>query len=363
MSEDRIFLLICCALLCVGVGCLLSGSAYRAHQLFGDSFYFIRRHLLWIGLGILCSIFIMRIKINILIKYVPLLVGVTFILLLLTFVEGIGTSYLGVRRWIELAGITFQPSELAKVTLIFYLSLILTRRHGELHKPLHSLLPPLIVVVLLCSLVYLQNDFSTALLLFLLALSTFFLAGVPLRYFIGLGLILLPIATTLLFSHIHRVERLIAYLSPTIDPQGSGYQVLAAQSALQRGGWWGVGIGKGVSKFGALPEAHSDFIFAVIAEEIGLAGVLMIITIYILFLVYGIRISAQLSNEFERLLTFSIILSIITQVIVNIAVTIGLLPPTGIPLPFISSGGSSLIISIIMCSVVINIARTWRSTH
>ena len=356
VREDFLFLGICAVLLIVGAGSLFSGSAYRAYQLFGDPYYFIRRHLLWIIMGTVASVFIIRTATETISRYVPWLLGLTLLLLLLTLVDGIGTTYLGARRWIEVFGVTFQPSELAKVTLIFYLSLVLSRKGKSLGDSLHALLPPLIVVALFTALVYLQNDFSTALLLVSSSLFLFFLAGIPLRYFGALGILLLPIAATLLFSHINRVQRIIAFLSPTIDPQGSGYQVLAARNALRNGGIWGAGIGNSGAKLGVLPEAHSDFIFAVVAEELGVVGTCLLLSVFVMFAVTGLRIAERLNNGFEQLLVSGLVMSIFLQSTVNIAVTVGVLPPTGIPLPFFSSGGSALLMTMIMCATVFNIA-------
>ena len=266
---------------------------------------------------------------------------------------------MGANRWIIVGGISFQPSELAKLTLVLYLSYILAKKFGDLDDVINSLVPPLLVVGTFTALIYFQNDFSTALFVLLLSLLLFFVAGVKLRYFSLLVLTLLPLASILVLTKEHRVERLIAFLDPSSDPVGTGYQVIAAQSALGSGNFWGAGFGEGTEKLGGLPEAHSDFIFAVFAEEAGFIGVMFIIVLFLAFAVRGYAVAFRYEREdtFSFLLAFGLTGCIVFRALVNMAVVSGMLPATGLPLPFFSHGGSSMVIALLMSGLLVNLSR------
>jgi cell division protein FtsW len=208
-----------------------------------------------------------------------------------------------------------------------------------------------------------QNDFSTALFILLLGLLMFFIAGVPLRYFLFLFFTVIPLAGILIFTREHRVRRLMTFLNPESDPTGTGYQVIAANSALRRGDFWGEGFGMGTEKLGGLPEAHSDFIFAVYAEEAGFIGVVLAIGFFVAFAVRGYGIALMYEEErFGFLLAFGITSCILYQTLVNMAVVSGLLPATGLPLPFFSHGGSAMVVALIMCGLLLNLSRGPEST-
>jgi cell division protein FtsW len=214
-----------------------------------------------------------------------------------------------------------------------------------------------LVVSLFVTLIYLQNDFSTALFILLIALAMLLIAQVRIVYFILLSLLIVPLGGMLLFTKAHRVRRLMAFLNPLADPSGSGYQVIAAQKALISGGFWGRGLGKGVRKLGGLPEAHSDFIYAVIGEEAGFLGALFVLLLFLLLAWRGFSLVVRSKDSFTRFLAFGITSTITLQALLNIAVVTGLIPATGIPLPFFSSGGSSMLITLIMGGVLINLSR------
>jgi cell division protein FtsW len=266
---------------------------------------------------------------------------------------------MGANRWIIVGGLSFQPSELAKLTLILYLSYILAKKFGDLDDVINSLVPPLLVVGGFTALIYFQNDFSTSLFVLLISLLLFFVAGVRLRYFVFLILTLVPLASILVLSKEHRVRRLIAFLDPNSDPVGTGYQVIAAKSALSNGNFWGAGFGEGTEKLGGLPEAHSDFIFAVFAEEAGFLGVLFIIALFLAFAVRGYAVAFRYEGEdtFAFLLAFGLTSCIVFQALVNMAVVSGMLPATGLPLPFFSHGGSSMVIALLMSGLLVNLSR------
>ena len=356
-GVDMMLLAVLTLLVGVGLSMLFSSSYFRAQLLFDDPLYFLRRQLLWMLLGIGCAFVATRLSPLGIERLAPPIVFVSLTLLVLTFVPGIGARYLGARRWIFLFGLSFQPSELAKLALVLYLARVLARKHERIKEPLGVLLPPLIVVGLFAVVIYLQNDFSTAMFIVLLALSMFFVADVPFRHFIGLALLTIPLGTILLLSREHRVNRILTFLFPNVDPSGAGYQALSARAALERGGLWGVGIGRSIRKLGRLPEAHSDFVLAIVAEETGFLGVFFVMLLFVAFACCGFSIAARTRNRFVSYMAFGLTASIFFQALFNMAVVSGLVPATGIPLPFFSTGGSSMLITMIMCGMLIGISR------
>jgi cell division protein FtsW len=353
------FGLVIALLLLVGVGIsiLFSSSFYRAGFLFSDPLYFLRRQLLWVSLGGAAAVLLAHLSLSLLRRLIPMALLGTAGLMVLTFVPGIGSMFLGARRWIILFGYSFQPSELVKAVTLVYLAYILSRKHEQLDDAVNALLPPVIVVAIFATLIYLQNDFSTAFFLVFVSLSMLFVAGVPLRYFAALGVMTAPLSVILLLTRAHRVNRILAFLDPTRDPGGTGYQVLASRTALAQGGLWGAGIGQGVQKFGALPEAHSDFVFAILAEELGFVGVFLVVLLFAYFAYRGFRIAYLAKDRFVSLLAFGITASIVFQALLNMAVVSGLVPATGVPLPFFASGGSSMFVSLAMCGLLVNLSR------
>lgn len=360
-TPDLFLIAVILVLLGLGISSLFSASFFRAETLFDNPFYFLRRQLLWIFVGLTLAFIASRISLELVKKLLPIVMLVSLVLIVLTFVPGIGARFLGARRWIFLFGYSFQPSELVKVTLVIYLAYILARKQDSLYDPVNSLLPPLITVIVFAGLIYLQNDFSTTIFLIIVALVMFFIGGVPIRYFLGLAAVTVPIGTLLLLTKVHRVERVIAFLQPERYPTGIGYQVLAARTALQNGGLWGAGIGEGQEKFGALPEAHSDFVFAVFAEETGFIGVLTVVALFGMVAYRGYVVASRVEGKFESFLAFGLSTTIVLQALLNVAVVSGAVPATGVPLPFFSSGGSSAIMTLVAAGLLLNLSRKARA--
>jgi cell division protein FtsW len=354
---DMLLLLSIFLLAGVGVAMLFSSSYFRAEKLFDEPMHFFRRQAAWIFLGGGVAFLASRIPLEALRTWLPVILAVTLTLMVMTFLPGVSAEYLGARRWIFLFGYSFQPSELTKFTLVLYLAYILDRKAETIDDPVNALLPPLIVVAVFTTLIYLQNDFSTAFFVMVVALVMFFVAGVPWRYFISLFAAVIPISVILLFSREHRVKRILSFIEPRLDPAGTGYQVLASQNALTRGGLWGSGIGQGTRKLGALPEAHSDFIFAVLGEELGFFGIILVIGLFALLAYRGFRTAVICEDRFSSYLTFGLTVTIVLQALLNMAVVSGMVPATGVTLPFFSSGGSSLFITLVMCGVIYNVSR------
>ena len=355
---DRALLSVLFLLVGVGLAVLFSSSYFWAEQLYGDAFRLIRRQAVYVGLGVVLAFVASRISLDRLRGSVRLLLLGGLLIMVLTFVPGLGEEYLGARRWILLFGYSFQPSEFIKVVVVFYLAHILSKKEGQLNDTLNSIVPPMIVVGLFAAIIYLQNDFSTAAFVIGLALLMMFVARVRFRFFVGLAIVILPLTVILLLTREHRVLRIRAFIDPELDRFGSGYQVLAARIALENGGAWGAGIGRSLQKYGLLPEPHSDFVFAIVGEEFGFVGVLSVLGLFAVFAAKGYQIALRAADTFRSLIAFGVTSAILLQALLNMAVVCGLVPATGIPLPFFSAGGSSVLMSLLMCGLLINVARS-----
>ncbi len=358
-SGDFMLVLLIILLAGIGLSTLFSASYYYGNYKFGDPEYFFTRQLMFILAGIFLSFIVSRLSLPFIKSMIPLLLLISFILMLATFIPGIGREMMGGRRWIIIAGRSFQPSEFVKLTIILYLSNIFGKKHERVHDFFNTILPPLLIVLIFTGLIIVQNDFSTAAFVMTIGLALFYIAGVKYGYFLFIFSALVPLSGILLFSREHRVRRIIAFLDPSSDPVNAGYQVLSARQALYNGGFWGTGMGQGTRKLGGLPEAHSDFIFAVLGEEAGFLGVLFIIILFLALAVrgYGLALKFRENNLFEYFLSFGLTTSILYQALINMAVVSGMVPVTGITLPFFSHGGSSVIVTFIMCGLLFNLSR------
>ncbi|AFG38167.1 putative lipid II flippase FtsW [Spirochaeta africana] len=354
---DRPLIFVTLLLVGVGLTMLFSVSYSRADALFQNPFYFVQRQALLMLVGIVGALVLSRIDLRIIERVIPYAVVFNMLLLLLTFIPQLGATYLGARRWIVLFGFSFQPSELVKLTLVLYLSCMLGRKQDRFDDPVNTLLPPLMMTGLVAGLVYLQNDFSTTVFIVVIAGLIFYAAGVKLRYFVSLFIMAVPLLTILILSREHRVNRIISFIEPALDPRGSGYQVLMSQTALQTGGLWGRGIGMGRYKFGLLPEAHSDFLFAIVGEELGYLGVLAVLAMFLYLGYRGFLIARSANYGVVRLAAFGLSGVLMYQALLNMAVVAGMLPATGITLPFFSSGGTSAMVSLWICGALLNLSR------
>ncbi len=356
--ADALFISLIIILVGLGLGVLFSASYHRALTVFRDPYYFIRRQILWVTLGTAAAAVASTVSLSFLKRVTPGVVLLSLFLMLLCFVPGVAPRIMGARRWIVVMGQSFQPSELAKVAVILYLAFILQKKQDRLGDVVNSLLPPLLVTLAFAGLTYLQNDFSTAVFLLMLGLSLFFVARVRLRYIFLMFAAALPVGVYLLFSKEHRIRRILSFLEPGRDPVGADYQILAAKNALLKGGFWGTGIGQGTRKLGGLPEAHSDFVFAVLGEELGYLGVVLVVLLFLAFAYRGYAIAGRREDGYGFYLAFGATTCVLFQGLLNMAVVSGLVPATGIPLPFFSSGGSSVFITLVLCGLLVNLSRS-----
>ncbi|AEJ19827.1 putative lipid II flippase FtsW [Gracilinema caldarium] len=341
----------------IGLVTLYSASYAYAQRLFNDSSYFIRRQLLFVIPGFVLFMITSRINLEVIRRYImPLVLGTLF-LCILPLIPGIGITKNGANRWINLGYFSFQPSELAKIIMPLYLAHMFDKKRDRLYELKGTTIPLTIMVLLFFVVIYLQNNFSTASFLFINAMVLFFLAGVRFRYFIGLAVMSAPFLALMILSKEHRLSRLINFMQPEWDPLGAGYQVRASVLTIMSGGFWGKGIGQGQRKIASVPEIQSDFIFSSFAEEVGFVGVSLFFIIIIFFMIRSFRIASQGNTIFVRLLLFGITTMLVSQMILNVAVVAGVVPATGVPLPFFSAGGSSLAMMLAATGFLVNGSR------
>lgn len=356
-GGDMILIFLLIVIAGIGLATLFSASYHNAETFRGDPLFFVKKQLLFLIPSVAAFLVASRISLAWIRRQIPVFLIVTLILNLLPMVPGIGKKVMGATRWLYIGPLSFQPSELIKIFIVLYLASLFAKNENRMDESRNVILPPFLVSCLFAFVVFVQNDYSTGILIFLLALMLFFVARVPMRFFLMITAFVLAVSFFLLFTKEHRVIRLITFLEPQLDPAGTGYQIIASQSALSRGGLWGAGLGRGVRKMGSLPEVHADFIFASLGEELGFFGVFAVVILFLLFAFRGYWLSFCAGDKFEYYLGVGYSSAILYQAFCNMAVVIGLVPATGIPLPFFSAGGSSLLVSFIMAGLLVNISR------
>ncbi|MCL2008271.1 MAG: putative lipid II flippase FtsW [Treponema sp.] len=353
-------ILVANVLLLTGLGLvtLYSASYGFAHRWFdGNGYHFISRQIVFAVVGIILFYLASIIDLNLLRKFIKPMVLGAIILCILTFVPGIGVSKNGAARWVGFGSFTYQPSEIVKLILPLYMAHYFEKKDGKLDSILKGVLPPALIVGVFFVLIFLQNNISTGMFIAFNALFMFYLAGIKLRYFLGAVGVFLPTAALLVLQKEHRVRRFINFIRPTLEPWGAGFQANASELTISSGGFWGKGIGLGTRKIGSVPEVHSDFIFAAYAEEAGFIGIILFFVLFAVFAGRGYMISMKNEKPFNRMFGCGLVTMIISQVFLNIAVVAGALPVTGVPLPFFSAGGSSLLTTLIMAGLIVNISR------
>lgn len=340
-----------------GLIMVLSASSVSAYAQYGSSFLFFQRQAAYAVVGTLALLVTSRMRYQAWRRLAVPLLSVTLALLLLVLHPGTGIQAYGAARWISVGPVTVQPSELAKLAIVVFGASVLARRWDRLDDPAQLAWPLLPVTVLGCGMVMLQPDLGTTVILagsvFLLA----FVAGARLRYLILAGAVGLAAGTGLIMSETYRRVRFLSFLHPWADAKGAGYQLVQSLIALGSGGWLGVGLGNSRQKWMYVPNAHTDFIFSILGEELGLVGEIVVLLAFGLLIYAGIRIAARAPDVFGRLLASGIVAWFGLQIVVNLGAVTGLLPITGVPLPFLSYGGSSLVVSLAAVGILVNIAR------
>jgi len=353
-------LLCACVLLLTGVGLvtLYSSSYAFAQRFYENSYHFIRRQSVFGLVGIVLFFICTRLDLEKIRVLITPLVILAVVLCLLTLVPGIGVERNSASRWIKIgSATTYQPSELVKLALPMYLAHRLDKKKDSIEMNNSGIVLPVLITGIFFILIYLQNNFSTAIFIAFNALAVFFLAGLRLRYFFAAIIMMLPVSALLVFTKEHRVRRLLSFVKPEWDPLGAGYQVRSSLLAIISGGFLGKGIGQGTRKIASVPEIQSDFIFCAFAEETGFIGVLFFFILFSIFIIQGYRGAWRSSSVYKSLLAYGLVTMLASQALLNIAVVSGALPATGVPLPFFSSGGSALITTLVSAGFIVNVAR------
>jgi cell division protein FtsW len=355
--SDIVLFLITLALLSIGIVMVFSASSVSARAVFGDTYYFLKRQLVWAGCGIIAMIITMQIDYNNWKKLSLPAFILTLLLLAAVLMPGLGVAIRGSRRWISIGFISFQPSEIAKITTVLFMANFLSERIGKIHKFSSGLLAPLIVTGIVFGLIVLEPDFGTAGTILVVSVLMLFAAGTRILHLSSLVALGVPAVYAMSRAAPYRAERFLAFLHPWDDPLGSGFHIIQSLLALGSGGLFGVGLGRSRQKFLYLPMQHTDFIFAIIGEELGFVGAASVLVLYFLFAWRGLRITIATPDTFGKLLAIGITTMIIFQAIINIGVVSGALPITGITLPLVSSGGSSLVTTLAAIGVLLNISK------
>lgn len=349
---DRLFTFALIGLCVTGVLMVYSSSFYKAFDLYRDPYHFLKEHLIRLGIGSCLFLIAYRFDYHWLRRW-------SILPLFLCTVALIGVLFTGegVNRWVTIAGVRLQPSEFARIALIVYMADWCSRNTKKLRESFNSFLFMCLSVVLVSGLVMVEPSYSAAVMIFVSGGILLVLAGARWLHIFAVLLPALPLTVYMAFAQPYRLKRLLAYLNPLADPLGAGYQINQSKIAVGSGQLWGFGFGMSGQKFHFLPEAHCDFIFSILCEERGFIGGFIVILLFVVLVWRGMRIAARSPDPFGFLLAGGLTVSIALFAAVNIAVTLGVFPVTGLPLPFISYGGSALIANLIACGIILNVSR------
>src|SRR5262245_59600736 len=357
LTPDLWLFGIVLALASAGVVMVYSASAIIAGERFHDPFHFLMRQIAFAALGFLALWLAMRFDYRRLERFVMPLLAVSFVLLVLVLIPPFGREINGTRRWFRGGIVSFQPVELAKFALVVYLASFFARRQELIRSFTQGLLPVLMVAGAMAGLTILQPDLGNSLALIILTLALAYLAGARLKHMLLIGGAALPAVAVLVAMKPYRWRRMLAFVNPWDDPQGSGFQIIQSFLALGSGGWLGRGLGESKQKLFYLPEPHTDFIFAILGEELGLVGALAVLALFVVLIWRGLRVGLRAPDAFGGYLALGLTVMLATQTIVNIGVVTGALPTKGLPLPFVSFGGSALLMTMFSAGVLLNISQ------
>jgi cell division protein FtsW len=356
LKADRVMFTATLLLVFASIIMVYSASALVALERFQQPYLFVIRQVMWVVLGIAALWVAMHVDYRTYRSdaFIWVLIGVVGLTLLgVLFSAPVN----GTRRWLGIGGLGIQPSEFAKIVCVFFTALILERRMHRIDELSYSLLPVAIVVGPMVALILLEPDFGTAMALVLIVAAMIFAAGLHYRYLIGTLLVVLPAIYVVLVSAPYRRRRLLAFWDPWADPLGDGFQIIQSLIAVGTGGVFGRGLMAGVQKLFYLPEPHTDFIYAVIGEELGLIGATTTLVCFCLIAWRGLRITLRAQDAFGAFVALGMTVMIVVQAFVNMSVVLGLMPTKGIPLPLVSAGGSSLVVSLVGMGVLLNISQ------
>ncbi|QUL53580.1 stage V sporulation protein E [Paenibacillus tritici] len=356
-APDIWLLLPILALLAIGMVMVYSAGSVLGFRNYGDSFYFVKRQMLFAGLGLIAMFITANTAYPVLKRFARPALIVCFILLLLVLVPGIGVVRGGARSWIGISSFGIQPSEFMKMGMILFLAKWLGTDEYDISSFTRGLLPPLALIGSAFALIMLQPDLGTGTVMFGAALMMVFAAGARMKHLLALGALGLAGFAGLIAAAPYRLQRITAFLDPWSDPLGAGYQIIQSLYAVGPGGLGGLGFGMSRQKYSYVPEPQTDFIFSILAEELGFIGGLAVLLLFLLLIWRGMKVAMSLPDRFGSYLAVGIVCMVAVQVVINIGVVIGLIPVTGITLPLISYGGSSLTLMLTALGILLNLSR------
>lgn len=346
------------SLVLIGIMMIFSSSAILAKENYDDTYYYLKKELIFFVIGFVALFITKAISYKRYAKWIYALLFVTLILMGLTFLPGISHSAKGATRWVRLAGFGLQPSEIAKITLIIFTAYLIAKKDDKIRKFSSGILPILLVSGAFVMMILWQRDLGSAFVIGAVIFILLFISEAKLKHLLFIVLSAAPVIYFLIFNVDFRKKRFLAFLDPWKDQLGTGYQVVQSYVAFKSGGLSGVGLGESKQKLFYLPEAHTDFIFSVLGEEFGMIGVLIVVSLFLFFVYRGFRIAVKTLDPFGRYLALGLTCLLGLQAFINFGVVMGLLPTKGLTLPFISYGGTSLIVSLASVGILLNI-----STH
>lgn len=354
---DKILFFSVIILSVFGLIMIYSASSIWSEYKFQDSFHYVKFQAIFLLVGIILMLVMSRIDYKIYYEKANLILLICFILLILVLIPGIGSVRNGSRSWFGIGSLGIQPSEAAKLALIVFTSKYLSNSNKFLKSYKKGVFPILGITLLFFGLIMLQPDLGTGMILVVSIVSLLFIAGVNMKFFFGMGIIGLVGIIILIIIAPYRMDRITSFIDPWSDALGTGFQIIQSLYAIGPGGLLGTGFLQSVQKHFYLPEPQTDFIFSIIAEEFGVAGAFIVVGLFSLILWRGIKIATNAKDAFSKYLSFGMIFQMIFQALMNLMVVIGMIPVTGVTLPFLSYGGSSLLISMVSIGILLNISR------
>jgi cell division protein FtsW len=356
-APDSVLLAAVAALVAIGLIMIYSASSATAEATYRDNAYYLKRQALWLLVALVCAFFAYRIDYRKFRKLAPVGVGLAFVALIGVLVPHVGQISGGSRRWLGAGAISFEPSELAKVALVVFLAAKLSAIGEHARSLVRGVVPCLFVTCALAVPILLEPDMGTASLLVFTAFGMLFCAGARLEHLVMCAFSMLPVVLLAIGSSAYKRARIFAFLDPWKDPQNTGFHIVQSLLALGSGGVLGLGLGASRQKFFYLPEQYTDFIFAILGEELGLLGALGVVALFVIFAFRAVRIALAAPDRFGLLLALGCTLLIVIQAFVNIGVVTSSWPVTGVPLPFVSFGGTSLVVSLTAVALIVNVGR------
>ena len=340
-----------------GLIMIYSASSIWAEYKFHDSFHYVKQQALFTVIGFIIMYIVSKIDYNIYFKKANIILGICFLLLILVLIPGIGSIRNGSRSWFGIGSFGIQPSEFTKLAAILFTSHYLVKHEKKMKSFRHGILPILGLILFLFFLIMLQPDFGTGMILVMSIMGLLFVGGVPFQFFLKLGVLGVIGIVGLILAAPYRLTRILSFLNPWKDPLGSGFQIIQSLYAIGPGGLFGFGFLNSRQKHFYLPEPQTDFIFSIISEEFGFMGILIVASLFLLIIYRGFRIARNCSELFSKYVAFGITFQIAFQSILNLMVVVGLIPVTGVTLPFLSYGGSSLLITLCEIGILLNISK------